>query len=289
MKKRALGGQHLVPMILALLLVSGLMVLPVAGQIHTPPSATDPKANPLVWDAMSKELTPKSGAETADFTFSVTNTSDSTVIVENAFGNCGCTTPKLPSKPWVLAPHTSGDMEVSVLLAGRSGDLFKNVTVNASNYPPQVLTLQVHLPADPGQMRAANVALATADRQAVFKGDCARCHVTPTAGKMSKDLFTAACGICHEAQPRATMVPDLRALNHSTDYNYWKVWIRDGKPGTLMPAFSNAQGGPLNDEQIESLATTLAKMIPPNPVAPTNAAMTLPGAAGVAHGPQANH
>src|SRR6185503_10846549 len=65
-------------------------------------------ADPLVWDATQKEVTPKLGAETADFTFSVTNVSDSPVIIEGAHANCGCTTPRLPAVPWVLAPHTNG-------------------------------------------------------------------------------------------------------------------------------------------------------------------------------------
>jgi len=35
-----------------------------------------------------------------------------------------------------------------------------------------------------------------------------------------------------------------------------------GKPGSLMPAFSSAEGGPLNDVQINSLAAYLNAAIP---------------------------
>jgi hypothetical protein len=75
-------------------------------------------------------------------------------------------------------------------------------------------------------------------------------------------LYAVACGICHEANPRATMVTNLRALNHPTDYNYWQMMIALGKPGSLMPAFSTDQGGPLTGEQIESLAKTLTETFP---------------------------
>jgi hypothetical protein len=49
----------------------------------------------------------------------------------------------------------------------------------------------------------------------------------------------------------------LRALNHPTDYTFWKTMTAAGKPGTLMPAFAQDQGGPLTGAQIESLARAL--------------------------------
>jgi hypothetical protein len=69
------------------------------------------------------------------------------------------------------------------------------------------------------------------------------------------------------------MVPNLRALNHPTDYDFWKMIVTIGKPGTLMPAFGSAAGGPLTDEQVDSLAKTLAKLIPSSPQ--TNALNTV--------------
>jgi len=98
-----------------------------------------------------------------------------------------------------------------------------------------------------------------------------KCHFEPAKGKMSADLYAAACAICHEANPRATMVSNLHALNHPTDYAYWKQWITNGKPGSLMPAFAAQQGGPLTEEQIDSLAKTLAMAVPAGaPIAPVS-------------------
>jgi mono/diheme cytochrome c family protein len=119
--------------------------------------------------------------------------------------------------------------------------------------------------------RERNLELAKVDRQAVFKGDCAKCHAAPTEGKMGQELYVVACGICHDANPRSTMVPNLRALNHPADYNYWKMMITIGKSGSLMPAFAQDQGGPLTGEQIDSLAKTLAETFPsaaPTSIAP---------------------
>jgi len=100
------------------------------------------------------------------------------------------------------------------------------------------------------------------DRQAVFKGDCAKCHAEPTVGKMGHELYVAGCGICHDAEHRAAMVPDLRALKHPTNAEHWRQWITASKPGSLMPAFSQAHDGPLNDEQIASLVNYLTNAMP---------------------------
>jgi mono/diheme cytochrome c family protein len=75
-------------------------------------------------------------------------------------------------------------------------------------------------------------------------------------------LFQADCAICHEASPRATMVPDLHQLKVPTNEEFWRTWIAHGKPGSFMPAFSQSDGGPLSDMQIASLAAYLNTVIP---------------------------
>jgi cytochrome c553 len=110
--------------------------------------------------------------------------------------------------------------------------------------------------------RAHGVAAAKIDRQAVFKNDCATCHVKPGEGKYGKALYDAVCAICHEAEHRATMVPDLHAIKTATNEQFWQTWIAHGKPGSFMPAFSTADGGPLSDMQIANLAAYLDSAIP---------------------------
>jgi cytochrome c553 len=117
--------------------------------------------------------------------------------------------------------------------------------------------------------RDKNQLLAKADRQAVFKGECASCHVEKAIGKVGKDLYAAACGICHEAEHRATMVTDLHSLKHETNAEYWKTWIDNGKEGSLMPAFAQRHGGPLSDQQIASLVEYLVRAIPSKATAAT--------------------
>jgi mono/diheme cytochrome c family protein len=224
-------------------------------------TTTEPLLNSLQWDSILKEQTPEPGQLTADFAFKVSNPLDTSVQIERVQTSCGCTVAKLPSTPWVLAPHTNGIISVSVNLTGKSGTFFKTITVYSTN-AQKVLTIKLTLPENPLMVRARNQQMAMADAQLVFRGNCATCHVTPTTGLMGKPLYVKACGICHEANPRATMVPDLAHLNHPTDYTFWKLVITDGKPKTLMPAFGAQHGGPLTDDQIESLAKVLSTSFP---------------------------
>ena len=120
--------------------------------------------------------------------------------------------------------------------------------------------------------RKAAMAKAAIDAQAIFREDCAKCHIDKGAKAYGQDLYAADCGICHESPHRDTAVPDLHALKHPTDLDYWTTIIRLGKPHTMMPGFAVAQGGPLSDEQIASLASylnrTISHNLPPAPRPP---------------------
>jgi mono/diheme cytochrome c family protein len=179
----------------------------------------------------------------------------------------------LPPLPWTLAPGTNGQMEATVNLAGKSGTLFKTLTVNTDK-GSKMLMLKITIePFVMRQMseaeRARNMKIAAADRQMVFKGECATCHVQRGEGKYGVALYLADCAICHEGEHRATMVPDLHILKTPTNFEFWRIWITHGKPGSLMPAFSTVDGGPLSDMQIASLASYLTETIPSKPVPPS--------------------
>ena len=127
------------------------------------------------------------------------------------------------------------------------------------------MTVNVIIPVPTDEVREGNRLLATADRQAVFRNDCASCHAAPTKGLKGGELFVAACVICHGSDRRASTVPDLHVAKEKRDTAFWLKWIREGKEGTLMPAFSSKRGGPLSDEQMATLAEYLAKNLPTGP------------------------
>jgi len=197
------------------------------------------------------------------------------VTILSVHPSCGCTTAELPPVPWQIPPGSNGQIKLSVNLQGKSGTLFKTVNV-ATDHGKKDLILRINIlppPAMPEMtedQRNAGIIAAKIDRQAVFKGDCASCHLKKVEGKYGQQLFDALCSICHEAKNRATMVPDLANLQIPTSDEFWRTWITAGKAGALMPAFATSQGGPLNDLQVASLAAYLnaihpSKVPPPAP------------------------
>jgi cytochrome c553 len=226
----------------------------------------------IAWDDILKSVDATNEQDFARFTFSFTNATANNLTILSVHPSCGCTTAELPPVPWTLTPGESGQIKLNVNLAGKSGSLFKTVNVS-TDQGSKTLTLRINiLPPVVVKMteedRARGVALAKVDRQAVFKGECASCHIKKIEGKYGQPLFVAVCAICHEAENRATMVPDLHNLAVPTNEEFWRTWITAGKAGSLMPAFATSQGGPLNDMQIASLAAYLNAINPSHVPAP---------------------
>jgi mono/diheme cytochrome c family protein len=188
------------------------------------------------------------------------------VTILEVHPSCGCTTAQLPPLPWIIAPGTNGQFGLTVNLAGKTGMQVKTVNVKTDKgFKQLILKINILPPVVPTQSdadRARALEMAKADRQAVFSGDCAACHVKRGEGKYGKPLYDAVCAICHESKTRASMVPDLHNIKTPTNVDFWQTWIAHGKAGSLMPAFSTADGGPLSDMQITSLAGYLAATFP---------------------------
>jgi mono/diheme cytochrome c family protein len=225
----------------------------------------------LGWDGLVKEVNLKPGETSGHFAFTFTNTSPDAVVVTYVRTSCGCTVPKVPTLPWTIPPSGQGTFEVVLDARGKNGVVSKTVTVETSaGY--RYLTVRVAIPASGGGAmatadRARNLQAALANRQAVLKGECATCHVTPGVGKHGEELYVAVCGVCHEAEHRASMVPNLQALSRPLKADEWRGLIRSGKKDSLMPAFAKAEDGFLTDAQIDSLVAYLTgpfKTTPPH-------------------------
>jgi cytochrome c553 len=178
--------------------------------------------------------------------------------------------------------------------AGKMGSIEKAVMVDSTT-GMKTLIVRANMPAGGNQPvaggidpdRLKNMQMALADRQIVFKGECAKCHAEPAVDKTGEQLYVAACGICHDSVHRAAMVPDLKALRHPTNEEHWRKWTRSGRPGSMMPAFAKSEGGPLTDEQIESLVKFLtdsitAKAKPVNGITPVSTSAEVQPTAGSA-------
>lgn len=189
--------------------------------------------------------------------FTATNETGAEVTIERVQPSCGCTTVELPALPWTLAPGASGTMHVTVDLKDKQGEIEKTLLVDSS-VGSETLLIRLFLPGVPGHdIRARNQRMAGADRQAVFRGDCARCHVPPPTAVGGSAIFKAACAICHEAPHRATMVPNLAMARDGRDAVFWTRWIAEGREHSLMPAFALKNGGVLSEKQIQDVVSYL--------------------------------
>lgn len=77
----------------------------------------------------------------------------------------------------------------------------------------------------------------------MFSTRCAHCHGAPAAlGRSDADLYAKVCAMCHpEPQALVARGETLRTV------------IAEGDWANNMPAYARDAGGPLSDEQIESL------------------------------------
>ena len=241
---------------------------PFAAPAYYPPPPSQP-ASYLTWSTERQETNTQVGQINVPFTFWLTNVSTEVVSVNAVRTSCGCTVAQLPEQPWRIPPGSNGPIQVTMNLAGKFGSIEKSVTVDSTtgykslivraNIPQQPNAQPVVNGIDPERLK--NMQMALADRQVLFKGECAKCHAEPAVAKMDKPLYDAACGICHDSPHRAAMVPDLAKLNHPTNEEHWRKWIRSGRVGSMMPAFAKTEGGPLTDAQIDSLVKFLMESI----------------------------
>jgi mono/diheme cytochrome c family protein len=253
---------------------SNIVVVNPAQEAKAPipaaPAPIDLPASVISWDATDKGTNVNFGEPQARYSFALTNVSQGDVTIMAVTTSCGCTTAQLPPMPWKIAPGNNGVINVNMNLAGKNGTVIKTITVSTDKGMKQLLVRTRILPMPtstamtPGT-RENNQLLSRSDRQAVFKGDCASCHVEPTRNKFGEDLFKAACAICHEAEHRASMVPDLHVARQERTEDFWKNWVTNGRQGSLMPAFSLASGGILSEEQVKSLVDYLVKTMPAKP------------------------
>jgi mono/diheme cytochrome c family protein len=226
-------------------------------------SLSSPAAATLIWTPQTNHVHTVHLLTNLLTEFKYTNTSSEPIVITAVETSCHCTTPQIPKLPWTIPAHACGKMDVIVEVPGKWGLLQKSITVRSATETNDLM-LEVEMPEpDP---REKNRIAAFVDRQAVFKGECASCHAKPAIGLKGAALYQKACSICHEAEHRATMVPDIATKPHG-DSVYWTQWLRIGKPGTFMPAFDKPHGGSLTEEQIASLLEYLPQRFPPTPAA----------------------
>ena len=182
--------------------------------------ANDPMPNGIfAWDELSKATDAAAAQPQAHFTFNLTNISSGNVAIMNVHPSCGCTTALIAdvAVDRRVPAGANGQIPITVNVAGKSGTLFKYVEVSTDKglkrlmlriniLPPVVVTLS------DARARATNGGRESGPSGGFQKRLCDVPRKTGWKANTASSFTPLACGICHEAEHRATMVP--RSARH---------------------------------------------------------------------------
>ena len=85
-------------------------------------------------------------------------------------------------------------------------------------------------------------------------------------------LYADNCAVCHGPQGEGRVGARLKDFPSINPQAFVKATVASGVPGSKMPAWSKAKGGPLTDVEIDAIAAFVATWTTGNvPVAPTEA------------------
>jgi mono/diheme cytochrome c family protein len=185
------------------------------------------------------------------------------LLLKRVVASCGCTVPTLKQTKLNPAEHTWIDITIDTSL--KLGAMEKTLTLytNDTQHPVTELKLIATVLAAPAnrQLGSVHAGINPKNRLALFEGSCKTCHVDRGVGKSGQSLFIADCGMCHGASGDGGVAPALTQADYTNPMvrERYKEIIQNGSPNNpSMPPFSSKQGGPLSDDQIESLLNYLA-------------------------------
>lgn len=193
--------------------------------------------------------------------FLIYNVGGRLLRIKDVETSCGCTVANMSKT--VIAPGDFARIDVELDTSIKLGQIRKQLTVKSNDPKRPSLPLFLVGEVMPKKMEGhAQITLAPEDKLVLFKGECATCHVQAGKGKTGKALFQADCAMCHgmNGQGNHNAGPTLLGGNYEDEAYVAGVRkiIAEGSPNTpQMPPFSKKFGGPLTDDEIDSLVSFL--------------------------------
>lgn len=156
-----------------------------------------------------------------------------------------------------IKPGEDAQITVTLDPAGKVGPTTKKVTI-ASNDPERpAVTVRISANVD----HTLDLVPGEPIEDVLFgRADCARCHADRGKGMTGVPLYRALCAMCHGMlEEYAPSLPE--AIRNRAAL---RGWVADGKGERGMPGYSLDNGGPLTDEQIDTLVESMldAKSLP---------------------------
>ena len=203
-------------------------------------------------------------SDTVDTEFHFRNDGSDSLHITSIETSCGCTVATLKKK-W-YSPEESGIIHVSFDANGKFGEIRKEIMVESNDptSPRSQLILRsdvvVHPQNTSGMMSKIGAGAS------IFKGKCRSCHVDKGLGKKGEALFAADCQLCHGPAGKKDSVfhPGPALDNEFLSTLTRKLLFKRIAEGSvdphmhhMMPGFMKTFGGPLYEEQVQSLVNYL--------------------------------
>lgn len=185
--------------------------------------------------------------------FTLQNIGDETLIVEKIEASCGCTAAIIDNKK--ILPGNKAKIKITIDTTGKELDIDKTVTItsNDSLRPQMVLTVAVRV--EPVEHPDFDIG------ESLFSYRCKSCHVDSGKGLMGRGLYEAICYQCHGRNGKGATAVAFDTQEYSEhSYEYIYKWTAQGKRGTGMAGYSKEHGGPLTNEEIDSLVKFIQQL-----------------------------
>ncbi|MBY0451153.1 MAG: DUF1573 domain-containing protein [Cyanobacteria bacterium] len=224
-------------------------IKPVVINVNQPPTLMVEPVNPVQLGKVPTD----SQVNTEVFLY---NLGGHPLIIKEVSASCGCTVAK-PDKTYI-EPGDLARLSITLDTSIKLGHVEKTVTIVSNDPVRPVVTVQLK-----GQVMAivmGHEKIAVKDPTVLFKGKCAECHVKKGIGKSGAALFRADCAMCHGDSAQGHVAKALvPGPYHSLEFRkHIRQIIANGSPHTPeMSPFSQKNGGPLSEGQIDSLVQYL--------------------------------
>jgi mono/diheme cytochrome c family protein len=148
-----------------------------------------------------------------------------------------------------LAPGKVGNIKIDLDTFGKKGNIIKTITIISNDYLVPEKTVQIVTQVKAPPHPEFNVG------EALFSSRCRSCHADAGQGLQGASLYLAICYQCHGVDGEGTSAAALSDQDYlqGVDREYLYKWIAEGQQGTAMPGYSQQHGGPLTEQQINSL------------------------------------
>ncbi len=187
--------------------------------------------------------------------FTIYNGGNAVLHVTEAKSECGCTATRF--KGATLKPGAKVKLDILVDTTMKQGPVTKDMVVYSDDPERPIVRLYITM-----DVKNAHGKMSLKDRTKIFTDEtCKRCHVDEGVGQFGKELFEADCAMCHRKQESGILSgPLIESVDYSDavlSAHAADVIAHGSKNSPAMPGFLVDDGGPLAQEQIDSLVNYL--------------------------------